>query len=90
MENFREWKMMGVQKRMRQNVVPHKFECQKDRKRTIQRQTEDLTGSTRTDQSISVAEFSDRGISVAVQVNLKPKYRSKSTQCNVSTATASS
>ncbi|KAH1010209.1 hypothetical protein HUJ05_004540 [Dendroctonus ponderosae] len=34
MENFMEWKMMGVQKRMKKDVVPHKFACQKDRNRS--------------------------------------------------------
>lgn len=38
-------------------------------------QIESLTGGTRTE------EFVERDISVAVQVNLKPKFRSKSTQC---------
>lgn len=73
MENFTEWKMMGVQKRMRPNVVPHKFESQEDRKQTADRP--------------STSKMSNVGVSVAVQVNLRPKYRSKSTQCNVSTAT---
>lgn len=30
MENYMEWKMMGVQKRMKKNVVPHIFVCQED------------------------------------------------------------
>lgn len=73
MENFTEWKMMGVQKRMRPNVVPHKFERQEDRKQAT--------------DTPSTSKMSNAAISVAVQVNLKPKYRSKSTQCNISTAT---
>lgn len=34
MENYTEWKMR-CRKRMKKGVVPHKFECQEGRKRTV-------------------------------------------------------
>lgn len=42
MENFMEWKMMGVQKSMKKDIVPHKFACQKDRKRTLDHPVRDV------------------------------------------------
>lgn len=35
MENYREWTIMKCRKRMKKNIVPHKFECEENRKRTI-------------------------------------------------------
>lgn len=35
MANYMEWKMVGVQKRIKKDVVPHIFDCQEDRKRTF-------------------------------------------------------
>ncbi|CAG9763416.1 unnamed protein product [Ceutorhynchus assimilis] len=51
MENYMEWKMMGVQKRMKKNVVPHIFSCQEDRKRTCP-QPEQMTAVKRARHSI--------------------------------------
>lgn len=42
MENYMEWKQMGVQKRMKPHVVPHKFTCQPDRKRTVTSSTSNV------------------------------------------------
>ncbi|KAB0802957.1 hypothetical protein PPYR_05143 [Photinus pyralis] len=35
MANYMEWKLTGVKKIMKKDVVPHLFGCQKDRKRSF-------------------------------------------------------
>lgn len=41
MQNYMEWKMMGVRKRLKPDAVPRKFACQTDRMQTL-----DLSVST--------------------------------------------
>lgn len=106
-----EWKMMGVQKRMKKNVVPHIFACQKDRKRTLELPVRDVVlKRTRKEiiqnvlcaqpstskcnlvqqeikQADESVEDTSTFISVGIQVNMKPKCRSKLLQCNIPLAT---
>nr|XP_023028882.1 uncharacterized protein LOC111517058 [Leptinotarsa decemlineata] len=121
LKNFMEWKNMGVRKRLKQDVVPHKFDCQKDRKhdsenRNVSKQikieilknslcdrpTENLSicdwqlmKEEDGNESLSVEDTlldrykisreAHKFVSKGIQVQYKPKFRSKSTQCSIPT-----
>lgn len=57
MENCTEWKLTNCKKRTKKDVVPHKFECQEDRKTSVS-QPEQPAASKRKRQQL-VAECLD-------------------------------
>lgn len=76
MENYVEWKLMKCKKRMKNDVVPHNFDCQEDRKRNVS-QPESPAAVKRRRQQL-VAECLDPGPSTSSALTAIQEEEAKS------------